>query len=100
MDIDSEGPNGMPSSPSTQANMPGAFDTPKANGTNTNGEGPVPPPHKSNPTSPVAAPASTPEEAEAFKANGNKFYKSKEYKKAIEEYTKGRIVNFNKWGYC
>lgn len=88
MDIDSEIQNGA-SSPSVKTTVPGAFDAPKTNGTNTNEEGPVPPPHKSNPTSPVAAPAPTPEEAEAFKANGNKFYKSKEYKKAIEEYTKG-----------
>jgi len=90
MDVDSEGPNGAPTSPPPQANMPGAFDSPKANGTPaaSNGEGPVPPPHKSNPTSPAAASPPTVEEAEAFKAAGNKFYKAKEYKKAIEEYTK------------
>ena len=89
MDVD-EG--GAPTSPPPQASMPGAFDSPKTNGTNgtPNGEGPVPPPHKSNPTSPVAVAAPTPEEAEAFKTAGNKFYKAKEYKKAIEEYTKGR----------
>jgi DnaJ family protein C protein 7 len=91
MDIDSDGP-AAPSSPATQSNMPGSFDIPKPNGTNgsTNGEGPVPPPHKSNPTSPVPPAAPTPEEAEAFKTAGNKFYKAKEYKKAIEEYTKGK----------
>ncbi|KAH7418439.1 hypothetical protein BKA64DRAFT_199238 [Cadophora sp. MPI-SDFR-AT-0126] len=90
MDIDSEGPNGAPTSPPPQANMPGAFDSPKPNGTlaTSNGEGPVPPPHKSNPTSPAAVSPPTAEEAEAFKAAGNKFYKAKEYKKAIEEYTK------------
>ena len=89
MDIDSEPQNGTPTSPQPQSNMPGAFEPPKTNGTNVNGEGPAPPPHKSNPTSPVPAAAPTPEEAEAFKAAGNKFYKAKEYKKAIEEYTKG-----------
>jgi DnaJ family protein C protein 7 len=91
MDIDSDGP-AAPSSPAPQSNMPGSFDIPKSNGTNgsTNGEGPVPPPHKSNPTSPVPPAAPTPEEAEAFKTAGNKFYKAKEYKKAIEEYTKGK----------
>jgi DnaJ family protein C protein 7 len=91
MDIDNEGPTGAPASPSVQTNMPGSFDSPKINGSNgtSNGEGPVPPPHKSNPTSPAAVALPTPEEAEAFKTAGNKFYKAKEYKKAIEEYTKG-----------
>lgn len=98
MDIDSEGPNGAPPvSPPPQQKMPGAFDTPKTNGANgkdkenekENGEGPAPPPHKSNPSSPEAPAAPTPEEAEAFKNAGNKHYKAKEYKKAIEEYTKG-----------
>lgn len=97
MDIDSEGPNGAPASPSPQTNMPGSFDSPKMNGTNgsPSNEGPVPPPHKSNPTSPATVPASTPEEAEAFKTAGNKFYKAKEYKKAIEEYTKGKESRWN-----
>jgi DnaJ family protein C protein 7 len=97
MDIDSEGPNGAPASPSPQTNMPGSFDSPKMNGTNgsPSNEGPVPPPHKSNPTSPATVPAPTPEEAEAFKTAGNKFYKAKEYKKAIEEYTKGKESRWN-----
>jgi DnaJ family protein C protein 7 len=93
MDIDTEGQNGVPTSPSPspQTNVPGAFDTPQTNGTSSSptGDGPTPPPHKSSPTSPAPAAAATPEEAEAFKANGNKFYKAKDYKKAIEEYTKG-----------
>lgn len=84
MDIDSE----APSSPPPQNNMPGAFDTPKTNGTKVNGEGPAPPPHKT-PTSPPPAAAPTPEDAEAFKTAGNKLYKAGDYKKAIEEYTKG-----------
>lgn len=50
-------------------------------------ERPAPPPHKSNPSSPSTNTALT-EEAENFKAAGNKFYKAKEYQKAIEEYTK------------
>ncbi len=98
MDIDSEGLNGAaPTSPPPQTNIPGAFESPKSNGTpaavaaSLNGEGPVPPPHKSNPTSPAASAPPTAEEAEAFKASGNKFYKAKEYKKAIEEYTKGML---------
>lgn len=95
MEIDSEAQNGAPSSPLAQANMPGSFDTPKTNGTAPNGDtAPAPPPHKSNPTSPAPPAGPTLEEAEAFKANGNKFYKNKEYKKAIEEYTKGRLFRF------
>jgi len=95
MEVDSEGPV---SPPPPQASVPGAFDAPAptaANGTApVNGEGPAPPPHKSNPSSPAAPAAPTPEDAEAFKAAGNKFYKEKNYKKAIEEYTKGtRGVN-------
>jgi len=89
MELDSEAQ--APSSPAPQPTMPGAFDVPKTNGTSSSSkeEPPVPPPHKSNPTSPIPPPAPTPEEAEVFKAAGNKFYKSKEYRKAIDEYTKG-----------
>ncbi|CZR54448.1 related to tetratricopeptide repeat protein 2 [Phialocephala subalpina] len=98
MDIDSEGglPVAAPTSPPPQANVPGSFETPtsKTNGTTSPKEkaqeGPVPPPHKSNPTSPTPATSSAADEAEAFKAAGNKFYKAKEYKKAIDEYTKGK----------
>jgi hypothetical protein len=86
MDVDAEAPN----------SMPGAFEMPRANGANGThvdddaGEGaPEPPPHKSNPASPVQDAPPTPEQAEAFKTLGNKYYKAKEYKKAIEEYTKG-----------
>lgn len=59
-----------------------------------NGEGPPPPPpaHKSNPTSPQAVAPPTPEEAESFKDSGNRYYKAKQYKKAIEEYTKGSCL--------
>lgn len=95
MDIDSEPPAGAPVSPppqpQAQAKVPGSFDTPKTNSANGSAkeEGPAPPPHKSNPSSPVAPAAPTPEEAEAFKNAGNKHYKAKEYKKAIQEYTKG-----------
>jgi DnaJ family protein C protein 7 len=51
-----------------------------------NGEAaPAPPPHKT-PTTPP--PVST-EDAEAFKAAGNKYFKAGDYTKAIAEYTKG-----------
>lgn len=85
MDVDSPE---APRSPPT-ANGAGSFDPPVTNGASEKDlAGPVPPPHKSNPTSPAAVAAPTPEDAETFKAAGNKYYKNKEYKKAIEEYTK------------
>lgn len=88
MDIDSEAPEVAASSPTAQ-NVPGSFETTGSNGATTEETVPVPPPHKSQPSSPVAAAPPTPEEAEAFKAQGNKFYKAKDYRKAIEEYSKG-----------
>lgn len=69
---------------------PGAF--PQSNG--VNGEehheeeesGPAPPPHKSPPPQQPEKPKV---DAEACKTQGNKFYKAKQYDKAIDEYTKG-----------
>jgi DnaJ family protein C protein 7 len=101
MEVDSEGqaaPPPPPTSPPPQTTMPGTFDAPKTNTLKTNGTaskangeaaGPVPPPHKSNPTSPAPSVPPTVEDAEAFKTAGNKYYKAREYRKAIEEYTKG-----------
>lgn len=65
------------------------------NGMNEDGS-PIPPPHKT-PTSPPPQEAqSQPQQppkptvdAEACKAAGNKFFKAKDYDKAIAEYTKG-----------
>lgn len=53
-----------------------------------NGEdSPVPPPHGSNPVaSPPPKPALDPE---ACKAVGNKYFKAKDYTKAVQEYSKG-----------
>lgn len=88
--------NGEPMQESTPApqQAPGAF--PQANGAGVNGEhsdesGPAPPPHRSASNSPVqSAPVqSTPVDAEQCKEAGNKFFKAKQYDKAIEEYTKG-----------
>ncbi|KAK5125419.1 hypothetical protein LTR85_000528 [Meristemomyces frigidus] len=69
---------------------PGAF--PQTNG--VNGEHkeeedakPVPPPHRT-PASPSPEPEKPAVDAEACKAAGNKFYKAKQYEKAIAEYTK------------
>ncbi|KAK8221325.1 hypothetical protein IWZ01DRAFT_37244 [Phyllosticta capitalensis] len=61
-----------------------ASPSPKANGApETNGDkpAPTPPPHK------TPAPP-TPQDAESFKAAGNKFFKAKDYANAIKEYSK------------
>ena len=63
-----------------QTNGNAAADTPAQNGDTA----PVPPPHKT----PSTPPPST-EDAEAFKAAGNKYFKAGDYTKAIAEYTKG-----------
>jgi DnaJ homolog subfamily C member 7 len=96
MDIDYDGPSPaavpVPSSPPPQSpqppqpsqlpqSMPGALNMTG----NANGDGsPVPPPHRkqTSPPPPLA-------DAEAFKAAGNKFFKTKDYEQAIIEYTKG-----------
>ena len=87
MDIDREG-SSLPSSP-----------VPDAVGENQNSNGggsedhidgdtsPIPPPHGVNPaTSPPPKPAIDPE---ICKAVGNKFFKAGDYRKAIQEYSKG-----------
>lgn len=64
-----------------QTNGNSTADKPTQNGD----AAPAPPPHKT-PTTPP--PVST-EDAEAFKAAGNKYFKAGDYTKAIAEYTKG-----------
>lgn len=88
MDIDREPPvngasPGSPQNPSAQAN----FSVPIPNGTSP-GEAPAPPPHKSNPSSPVTTPQG---DAEDYKAAGNRHFKEKNYAKAIEQYNKGML---------
>ena len=91
MDIDREG-SSLPSSP-----------VPDVVGENQNSNGggleghtecdtsPVPPPHRVNPaTSPPPKPAIDPE---ICKAVGNKFFKAGDYKKAIQEYSKGEKIS-------
>lgn len=98
VDVDHDRPNGTPSSPTQPIvpTSPGVSSGNNVNGT-TNSMAPTPPPHKSAPTSPIPAPAPTAEDAEAFKTAGNKFYKAKEYKRAIEEYTKGMSCPHRSW---
>jgi len=75
-----------PSSPAT-GNTPGAFpETNGVNGTHKEEEAPAPPPHKSSP------PPKPEVDAEACKAAGNKFFKAREWEKAIQEYTKGKTA--------
>lgn len=70
---------------------------PVANGqdASTNGvadeQVPTPPPHRSQPSSPVQTAA---EEAENHKNEGNKFFKLKDYGRAVECYTKGKLQQF------
>lgn len=80
----SNGGTSQPATPSREA--PGAFpenDDTATNGTNGHSEerSPTPPPHK------VAPPPKV--DPEACKAAGNKFFKAKDYERAIQEYTKG-----------
>ncbi|KZZ95897.1 DNAJ domain containing protein [Moelleriella libera RCEF 2490] len=88
MDIDREPVNGTssPASSSSQNNSSAQtnFAVPITNETQ-NDEAPAPPPHKSNPSSPVLTPL---DDAESYKAAGNRFFKEKNYTKAIEQYSK------------
>lgn len=84
--LNSTGGTSLPSTPSKEA--PGAFPGPStdddaANGTNghLDERSPTPPPHKVAPAPKV--------DPEACKAAGNKYFKAKDYERAIQEYTKG-----------
>ena len=108
MDVDKEPVNGAtPVSPPPQAPTPplkqqpkpsppahsNSFTVPVTNGAEASTNGapaeekvPQPPPHRSQPVSPVQTPA---EEAETYKNEGNKYFKLKDYGRAVEFYTKG-----------
>ncbi|KAG9257239.1 DNAJ domain-containing protein [Emericellopsis atlantica] len=96
MDIDREPVNGStsrsgsPQNASAQKN----FSVPIPNGTsnvetngNSNGteSAPAPPPHGSNPSSPILT---AEDDAEAYKAAGNRLFKEKNYAQAIQQYSK------------
>lgn len=103
MDVDTPTSAATPSSPpQRQATPPSAAsatsqqtrsETPPAatNGSSSpkRDDAPAPPPHKTDPNSPPPTPA---DEAEVFKNLGNKFFKERNYRRAIEEYSKGGLV--------
>ncbi|CRK47451.1 hypothetical protein BN1723_007548 [Verticillium longisporum] len=94
MDIDRESTGAAsspPAAPTPTAQTAFSVPIPNINTAvngNENGndeDAPMPPPHKSNPSSPVPT---AEDEAEAYKAAGNKFFKEKDYKNAILQYSK------------
>ncbi|KAH9898940.1 hypothetical protein F4778DRAFT_741659 [Xylariomycetidae sp. FL2044] len=89
MDVDRDSSTAPPSSPPPPQQQT-SFSVPVSSPTNgvkdaANGDVPPPPPHGSRPSSPVP---SQEEEAEGFKAAGNKYFKEKDYTNAILQYTK------------
>ena len=91
MDIDREPVNGSPAASTPPPQNPSAqtnFSVPITNG-HTRDQAPTPPPHKSNPSSPVPTQE---DDAESYKAAGNRFLKDRNYTKAIEQYSKGMIL--------
>ncbi|KAM0803385.1 hypothetical protein BDR22DRAFT_886759 [Usnea florida] len=76
MDVDSE-------TPESHQHVNGMSDGDQMNGNAS----PIPPPHKS--PSPPPKPAYDPE---ACKATGNKYFKAKDYPRAVQEYTKALTV--------
>lgn len=94
MDMDHD--ESLPSAPSSPPPLaPGAFQEMNGgiNDDRINGNSsPVPPPHRTNPfSSPPPQPTIDPE---ACKSLGNKYFITKDYKKAIAEYTKGRRIEY------
>jgi DnaJ family protein C protein 7 len=92
MDAAGEGPQAPPppKQSTSMPNMNGAAGTNGANGDQNTMQDdgpppPPPPPHRSGTASP---PSTAMQEAETFKANGNKFFKEKNYARAIDEYSK------------
>ena len=93
MDVDMSDQNGISSPPADSTPMTPSKTTPGAFPENTNGtstemngnedKSPTPPPHRS--------PVKPPVDAEACKAAGNKFFKARDYSRAVTEYTKGSL---------
>lgn len=85
MDLDDQPEtNGTSQPPTPGQEAPGAFPEEQTNG--VNGEepkSPTPPPHKPQPV-----------DAETCKAAGNKYFKAKDYDRAVQEYSKGEQTIF------
>jgi len=88
-DVQADAGSQISQPPTPGSNAPGAFPSPEQNSANgdsreqTKSPTPPPPPHRVN-TQPKMDP-------EAAKASGNKYFKNKDYKRAITEYSKGKI---------
>ncbi|SZF01571.1 unnamed protein product [Blumeria hordei] len=93
MEEDHEVQSPVPTSPKRSSS--GAVETLTKNGVTSpmNGEGPAPPPHRTNIINPPNISPSVMQEAENYKNAGNKYFKSKEYKNAIDEYTKAVLLH-------
>ncbi|KAK4106734.1 TPR-like protein [Parathielavia hyrcaniae] len=85
----------QPQRPSSPPSHQNSFTVPVTNGADatTNGTDdeavPAPPPHRSQPSSPVQSES---EQAESFKNEGNKFFKAGDYTHAVEFYTKAVVL--------
>lgn len=73
---------------------PGAFPTTNGVHNDKNDEAPRPQAQRT-PTAQSNKPAEPPVDAEACKAAGNKFFKAKQYDKAVEQYTKGNDLRID-----
>jgi DnaJ homolog subfamily C member 7 len=94
MDVDGSDQNGVTSPPPPSPPVTPSQATPGAFPENTNGpssemngedKSPTPPPHRT--------PMKPPVDAEACKAAGNKFFKARDYLRAVTEYTKGATLH-------
>jgi DnaJ homolog subfamily C member 7 len=87
MDVDEDTPaNGTSQPPTPSHDAPGAFPGDAEDATSSKDrdeKSPTPPPHRVPPAPKV--------DPEACKAAGNKFFKAKDYDRAVQEYTKGKI---------
>lgn len=84
MDVDdAPAVNGSSQPPTPSHDAPGTFPDEETNGVNVREEkSPTPPPHRTPPPPKV--------DPEACKAAGNKFFKAKDYDRAVQEYSKGK----------
>jgi len=84
MSTSSDSPGAYPTDDDTEMETPYLNNTNETNGHTNRDSSPAPPPHKA--PSPPPKPALDPE---ACKATGNKYFKAKDYTRAVVEYTKG-----------